>query len=53
MSKALKFVVFLGTTREGRLGERAARFILDRIQCRGHDVELFGEYKIGLLEVFS
>lgn len=46
MNKALKFVVFLGTTREGRLGERAAKFILEKIKSRGHQVEFFGESEL-------
>ncbi|XP_077967322.1 2-hydroxy-1,4-benzoquinone reductase-like isoform X2 [Styela clava] len=45
---ALKFVVFLGTTREGRLGERVATFIMNQIKQRGHKADLFDPAVVGL-----
>ena len=40
---ALRFVVFLGTVRDGNLGQRAAKFIVRKLQDRGHQTTLLGE----------
>ena len=40
---ALRFVVFLGTVREGNFGQRAAKFIVKKLQDRGHQTTLLGE----------
>ena len=39
-SRALKFVVFLGTVRENNYGSRAAKFIVNKIQQKGHEAIL-------------
>ena len=43
MSKPLKIVLFLGTCREGRLGLRVAKFMINEVKKRGHEVEFFGK----------
>ena len=40
---ALKFVVFLGTVRENNFGSRVAKFIVRKLETKGHTVELLGE----------
>ncbi|XP_052239499.1 quinone reductase-like isoform X2 [Dreissena polymorpha] len=41
-SKKLKLVIFLGSTREGRLGERVAKFVQNELNKKGkYDVSLF------------
>lgn len=42
MASKLKVVIFLGTTREGRLGPRVAKFVQDHLKSK-YDVTLFGE----------
>lgn len=39
---ALKFVVFLGTVRDGNFGQRAAKFIVGKLEARGHQTTLLG-----------
>ena len=39
---ALKFVVFLGTVRDGNFGQRAAKFIVKKLEARGHQTTLLG-----------
>ena len=39
---ALKFVVFLGTVREGNFGQRAATFVVKKLTERGHQTTLLG-----------
>ena len=39
---ALKFVVFLGTVRDGNFGQRAAQFIVKKLEARGHQTALLG-----------
>ena len=40
---ALKFVVFLGTVRDGNFGQRAAKFIVKKLNERGHQTTLLGK----------
>ena len=40
---ALKFVVFLGSVRENNFGSRVAKFILRKLEAKGHSVTLLGE----------
>ena len=40
---ALKFVVFLGTVREGNLGSRAGKFIVKKLNEKGFQVSFLGE----------
>ena len=40
---ALRFVVFLGSVRDGNFGQRAAAFIVKKLQDRGHQTTLLGE----------
>ena len=42
-SQKLKLVIFLGSTREGRLGERVASFVQKQLKDK-HEVSLFGKY---------
>lgn len=39
-SKALKIVLFLGTVRENNYGSRAATFLLNKLQEKGHETSL-------------
>ena len=39
---ALRFVVFLGTVRDGNFGQRAAKFIVRKLEARGHQTTLLG-----------
>ena len=39
----LKIVVFLGSTREGRLGERVSKFVMNSLKNQ-YDLHLFGKY---------
>ena len=48
MSK-LKIVIFLGSTREGRLADRVLKFVRNSIGSE-HDVIVFGKYMV--LNVF-
>ena len=43
---ALKFVVFLGTVRENNFGSRVAKFIVRKLEAKGHSVTLLGEVKL-------
>ena len=40
---ALKFVVFLGSVRDGNFGQRAAKFIVKKLEARGHQTTLLGK----------
>ena len=40
---ALKFVVFLGTVRENNFGSRVAKYIVRKLEEKGHSVTLLGE----------
>lgn len=39
-SRALKFVVFLGTVRENNYGSRAAKFLMNKLQQKGYEATL-------------
>ena len=43
---ALKFVIFLGSVRDGNMGSRAAKFIVSKLEARGHQTALLGMYNI-------
>ena len=45
---ALKFVVFLGTVREGNYGSRAGKFIVKKLNEKGFQVNFLGERTIKL-----
>eukprot|EP00731_Ephydatia_muelleri_P016589 Em0009g1013a len=49
---ALKFVVFLGTVRENNFGSRVAKFIVRKLETKGHSVKLLdpAQLKLPLLE---
>ena len=40
---ALKFVVFLGTVREGNFGSRAGKFIVRKLNEKGFQVNFLGK----------
>lgn len=40
---ALKFVVFLGTVREGNLGSRAGKFMVRKLNEKGFQVNFLGK----------
>ena len=40
---ALKFVVFLGTVREGNFGSRAGKFIVRKLKEKGFQVNFLGK----------
>ena len=40
---ALKFVVFLGTVREGNFGSRAGKFIVRKLNEKGFQVNYLGK----------
>ncbi|KAK3590924.1 hypothetical protein CHS0354_032643 [Potamilus streckersoni] len=48
----LKVVVFLGSTREGRMGDRVAKFVTKYLESTNHDVHLIDpvQLKLPLLE---
>lgn len=46
--EALKFVVFLGTVREGNYGSRAAKFVVRKLEEKGYSVTLLGKIMIYL-----
>ena len=46
MSK-LKIVIFIGSTRDGRLADRVLKFVRNFIGSE-HDVTVYGEYIIAL-----
>ena len=39
----LKIVVFLGSVREGRIGQRVAKFMMNQLTTTGHEATLFGK----------
>ena len=39
-----KIIVFLGSTREGRLGDKVARYVGSVLEKTGLSVKLFGKY---------
>ena len=41
---ALKFVVFLGTVREGNYGSRAGKFIVNKLSEKGFQVNFLGKH---------
>lgn len=43
-ASALKLVVFLGTVREGNMGSRVAKFVLKKLNDKGFQVTLLGEW---------
>lgn len=43
-SRKLKVVLFLGSTREGRMGLRVAKFVQGQLESKNFDVELFGKW---------
>ena len=45
---ALRFVVFLGTVRDGNFGQRAGKFIVKKLEARGHQTTLLGELSLSL-----
>lgn len=47
-SKALKFVLFLGTVRENNYGSRAATYLLKSLQEKGHEVTLLDPEELDL-----
>ncbi len=40
-----KIVVFLGSTREGRLGEKVARYVGNVLEKTGLSAKIFGKYR--------
>jgi len=48
MSKALKAVVFMGSTREGRMCSRVTKFITNKLRDAKYDVEIFDPVELGL-----
>ena len=40
--EALRFVIFLGTLREGNYGSRAAKFMVRKLEEKGFSVMLLG-----------
>ena len=41
-AQKLKIVIFLGSTREGRLGERVSKFVMNSLQEK-YELTLFGK----------
>ena len=41
--RALNVVVFLGTVRENNMGSRAAKFMVNQLSAKGHQVKLLGK----------
>ena len=39
---ALKFVIFQGSVREGNYGSRVAKFMVKKLEKRGHQTTLLG-----------
>lgn len=39
----LRFVIFLGTVRDGNFGQRAAKFMVRKLEERGHQTTLLGK----------
>lgn len=44
-----KVVVFLGSTRQNRLGDRVAKFVVNKLKEKKLDVVLIGKYKFVIL----
>lgn len=44
-----KVVVFLGSTRQNRLGERVAKFVVNKLKEKKLDVVLIGKYRFVIL----
>ena len=40
---SLRFVIFLGTVRDGNFGQRAAKFMVKKLEARGHQTTLLGK----------
>lgn len=40
---SLKFLVFLGSSREGRLGENVAKCVVKKLQALSHQAEMIGK----------
>ena len=45
MASKLKVVLFLGSVRENRLGERVAKFMKTQLEAAEFDVNVFGKTK--------
>ena len=43
IARRLKIGVLLGSTREGRLNDRVAKFVIDAIQ-KDHEAVIFGKF---------
>jgi len=44
-AQKLKLVIFLGTTREGRLGERVAKFVRTSLEKKNkYEITLLGKF---------
>jgi len=42
----LKLIIFLGSTRENRLGDRVGKFVTSALKAEGkYDIEVLGEFK--------
>ena len=44
---SLRFVIFLGTVRDGNFGQRAAKFMVKKLEARGHQTTLLGKGSVG------
>ena len=40
---SLRFVIFLGSVRDGNFGQRAAKFMVKKLEARGHQTTLLGK----------
>ncbi len=47
VKRALNVVVLLGTVRENNMGSRAAKFMVNQLSSKGHQVKLLGKAKEG------
>ena len=45
--RALNVVVLLGTVRDSNMGSRAAKFMVNQLSSKGHQVKLLGKLKRG------
>lgn len=48
---ARKIVLFLGSTRQGRMGARVANYVRDVLQKNGLETKIFGRLMFTILEV--
>ncbi len=48
VKRALNVVVLLGTVRENNMGSRAAKFMVNQLSSKGHQVKLLGKLKKGV-----